>query len=80
MRLPERDRRDQHASRFAAGAGARRRLCRLHVLTLEEVEEEILRLVRARISNGKDTAMQSAMNNLLVMKFGGTSVGSAASE
>ena len=43
-------------------------------LSIEEVEEVILGLVRARISNGKEARR---MNELLVMKFGGTSMGVA---
>ena len=42
-------------------------------LTIDEVEEAILKIVRQRVTNGKDFQL----NDLLVMKFGGTSVGSA---
>ena len=38
------------------------------------MEEAILKIVRARVTNGKDF---TSLNDLLVMKFGGTSVGSA---
>ena len=42
-------------------------------LGIEEVEEAILKIVRARVTNGKEYRLK----DLLVMKFGGTSVGSA---
>ena len=42
-------------------------------LTIEEVEEAILKIVRAAYR----TERNRALNNLLVMKFGGTSMGSA---
>src|SRR5437868_6681905 len=44
-------------------------------LDADRVSDAILWIVRSKVSNGKDVGTQ--LNNLLVMKFGGTSMGSA---
>ena len=72
--IAERDERDRHRAQSPLMQAPDAVYLDSTGLTPEQVEEEILKLVRARISNGKEHWI---LDNLLVMKFGGTSVGSA---